>query len=299
MKLVTYSNSGVPRTGGLRDDGIVDLNKADQSIPTEMVTLLQGGAEMLAKAEAAIQSGPVETSLANATLESPILQPPKILAVGLNYMDHFNELPEPVKQHVGGKPPDRPVIFNKQNTSVTGPFAAVKRPIESTEFDWEAELGVVIGKRCRRVSKEQAFDVIAGYTIVNDLTIRDWQKATPTMTMGKSWDTHCPMGPCIVTKDEIGDPENLRVVLTVDGEVRQDFNTGGMLFDIATQIEHLSTAFTLMPGDIIATGTSAGVATFRPGQPYLKEGQTCRIEIEKIGFIENPVELDSGESYIH
>ncbi|MEM9841200.1 MAG: fumarylacetoacetate hydrolase family protein [Pseudomonadota bacterium] len=277
---------------------IVDLNAADPAIPTNMVDLLNGGDAMLTKADAAIKLGQKTVEYDPNTLLSPILMPPKILAVGLNYMDHFDELPAPVKQRVGGKPPDRPIIFNKQNTSVTGPYSPVKRPIESKEFDWEGELGVVIGKTCRRVKADRAFDVIAGYTIVNDLTIRDWQKATPTMTMGKSWDTHCPMGPCIVTRDEIEDPEDLRVVLSVDGKVHQDFNTGDMLFNIATQIEHLSTAFTLVPGDVIATGTSAGVATFQPGQPYLREGQTCRVEIERIGFIENKVELDEGEHFI-
>lgn len=298
MKLVTFTHGGLTRTGVMAGDGIIDLNAADSSIPSEMVALLNGGDAMLAKAAAAAETEGLILPVSEVTLESPILLPPKILAVGLNYMDHFNELPDHVKKAVGGKPPERPVIFNKQNTSVAAPYGAVKRPVESQEFDYEAELGVVIGKTCRRVPKEQAFDVIAGYTVINDLTIRDWQRATPTMTMGKSWDTHCPMGPCIVTKDEIGDAENLRVVLSVDGEVLQDFNTGDMLFDIAAQIEHLSTAFTLTPGDVIATGTSAGVAHFRPGQPFLKEGQTCRVEIENIGAIENKIELDAGESFI-
>lgn len=299
MKLVTFTYGDRTCTGAMVGDRIVDLNAADPGIPDEMVALLRGGDAMLAAAAnvaEAASSSAIPT--ADVTLESPVLLPPKILAVGLNYMDHFNELPDHVKKAVGGKPPERPVIFNKQSTSATAPYAAVKRPIESHEFDYEAELGVVIGKTCRRVSREKAFDVIAGFTVLNDLTIRDWQRATPTMTMGKSWDTHCPMGPCIVTKDEIGNAEDLRVVLSVDGEVLQDFNTGDMLFDIAAQIEHLSTAFTLTPGDVIATGTSAGVAHFRPGQPFLKEGQTCRVEIEKIGAIENKVELDSGESYI-
>lgn len=298
MKLVTFTHGGSTRTGALRGEDVVDLNATDSDIPAEMVALLQGGDAMLDKAKAASASGAAVASVDQVRLESPILLPPKILAAGLNYMSHFEELPAPVKERVGGQPPSTPIIFNKQSTSATAPYDPVMRPIESAELDYEAELGVVIGKTCRRVSKEQAFDVIAGYTVINDLTVRDWQRATPTMTMGKSWDTHCPMGPCIATADEVGDPENLHVTLTVDGEVLQDFNTGGMIFDIATQISHLSTAFTLTPGDVIATGTAAGVATFRPGQPYLKEGQTCRVEIEKIGFIENKIALDQGESYI-
>ena len=196
------------------------------------------------------------------------------------------------------KPPQIPMIFNKQCTAANGPYDPVKLPPESEQLDYEAELGVVIGKTCRRVSKEDAMRVVAGFTIVNDLSIRDWQRATPTMTMGKSWDTHCPMGPAVVSKDEVPDPYQLQVRLTVDGEERQNFSTGDMTFDIETQIAHLSTAFTLLPGDVIATGTSAGVAAWRPGQPWLTEGQIVRVEISGIGHIENPVVRDAGERYI-
>ncbi|MEL7028772.1 MAG: fumarylacetoacetate hydrolase family protein [Pseudomonadota bacterium] len=298
MKLITYTYSGDTRTGVVSGDAVIDLATADPGIPTEMQALLEGGEAMLARAARAAEAGAPTAPLSDVKLESPILSPPKILAVGLNYKDHFLELPEEVRKRVGNKLPETPIIFNKQSTSATGPYAPVYRPLESQELDYEAELGVVIGKTCRRVSKANAFDVVAGYTVLNDVTVRDWQRAAPTMTMGKSWDSHCPMGPAIVTKDEIQDPQNLNVSLTVDGEQRQKFNTGDMLFDIATQIEYLSTAFTLTPGDIIATGTSAGVATFMPGRPYLKEGQTCRVEIEGLGYIENSIELDEGESFI-
>ena len=237
-------------------------------------------------------------ALADVKLESPVLLPPKILAVGLNYMEHFLEIPEAIREARGMKPPEVPVIFNKQSTAANGPYDPIWLPPESTQLDYEAELGVVIGKRCRRVSREQAFEVIAGYTILNDVTIRDWQLRTPTMTMGKSWDSHCPMGPAIITRDECGDPENLDVRLLVDGEERQNFNTRDMLFGIAAQIEHLSTAFTLLPGDVIATGTSAGVAMFGEGQPWLREGQTVRVEVEGLGYIENPVVSDPGTRFI-
>ncbi|MEM8937260.1 MAG: fumarylacetoacetate hydrolase family protein [Pseudomonadota bacterium] len=298
MRLVTFTHGGATRTGALRGEEIVDLNATDSTIPNEMVALLQGGDAMLAKAAAAAKDGAPLANVSEVKLESPILTPPKILAVGLNYVDHFNEMPEAIQQRLGGKPPTSPVIFNKQNTSTTGPYDVARRPIESTMFDYEAELGVVIGKTCRRVPKDKAFDVIAGYTVVNDLTVRDWQRASPTMTMGKSWDSHCPMGPAIVTKDEVSDPEKLAVTCTVDGDVRQNFNTGEMLFDIASLIEYLSTAFTLTPGDVIVTGTSAGVALFAPGEPYLKDGQTCRVEIAELGYIENVIELDEGVSFI-
>lgn len=296
MRLVTFTHGGSTRTGAMKGDLVIDLHAADPDIPDEMVALLRGGEATLAQIASVLKSDATGIATSDIKLESPILLPPKILAVGLNYMDHYNEMPEDVRARI--KVPERPIIFNKQATSANGPYDTVALPVESDQLDYEAELGVIIGKTCRRVSKEQAFEVIAGYTVLNDVTVRDWQRATPTMTMGKSWDTHCPMGPVIVTKDELGNPEDLRVTLSVDGETKQDFNTGDMLFDIATQIEHLSTAFTLTPGDVIATGTSKGVALFRPGQPFMKAGQVCRVDIEKIGYLQNEIVADAGVSFI-
>ncbi|MEM6681939.1 MAG: fumarylacetoacetate hydrolase family protein [Pseudomonadota bacterium] len=299
MRLITFTKDGYTRTGALRGDGVVDLPATDAEIPADMIALLGGGDAMLQKAEAASASGDIIADITDVKLESPVPRPPKILAVGVNYKDHFMEIPEETRKKVGGKLPESPIIFNKQPTSATGPFDPVFRPVESDELDYEAELGVVIGKTCRRVSRERAFDVIAGYTVVNDVTVRDWQRKGPTMTMGKSWDSHCPMGPALVTKNEVPDPQNLEVILTVDGVERQHFNTKDMVFNIAEQIEFLSTAFTLLPGDVIVTGTSAGVATFAPGQPYLREGQSCRVAIEALGHIENPIALDEGTSFVH
>ena len=273
MKLATYTHNGITRLGAVSGDGLIDLN-------------------------AAAAQGEISLGLAQVKLESPVPNPPRIFAVALNYMDHYHEIPEAVREAHKVKPPEIPVIFNKQTTSTNGPYDAIHLPAESPQLDYEAELGIVIGKTCRRVPREKVFDVIAGYTVLNDVTIRDWQLATPTMTMGKSWDTHCPMGPVMVTTDEIADPENLNVVASVDGEVRQNFNTRDMIFGIADQIVHLSTAFTLLPGDVIATGTSAGVALFREGQPYLKEGQKVRVEVDQIGYIENTVALESDPAFI-
>lgn len=297
MKLITFTAEGTTRTGALRDDKIVDLNAADAAIPTNMVELLEGGDDMMAKVKQAAESGDATLSLSDVKLESPVTNPSKILAVGLNYLDHFYEIPEEIREARGMKVPEVPVIFNKQSTSANGPYDPIMLPAESHELDYEAELGVVIGKTCRRVSKEDAMSVVAGYTILNDVTIRDWQRATPTMTMGKSWDTHCPMGPVLVTTDEMSDPYASHVRLTVDGEERQNFKAGDMHFDVASQIAHLSTAFTLLPGDVIATGTSAGVAVFREGQPWLTDGQVVRVEIDGIGHIENTVQKDN-ESFI-
>lgn len=295
MKLLTFTRNGTTRTGALRENHIVDLNAADSSIPAEMVALLQGGNEVLARVQAALDSAEAAMAPADVKLESPVLQPPRVLAVGLNYKDHYDEILRSRKDKKSLKFPQVPWIFNKQNTSVTGPYDPVELPPESKQLDHEAELGVVIGSTCRRVYKEDYLEVIAGYTIVNDFTIRDWQLAAPTMTMGKSWDTHCPMGPYLFTKDELPNAENLEVRLTVDGELRQNFNTGGMIFDIATLINYLSTAFTLLPGDVIATGTSAGVILFREGRPWLEEGQVVRTEIEGMGYLRNVVQKNSAK----
>ena len=298
MRLISYTTNGETRTGALRGDEVVDLNRTDSAIPTDMIALLAGGDAMMARAGKAAETGTAVAALADVRLESPVPVPPRILAVGLNYLEHFYEIPEEIREKRGMKVPEVPVIFNKQNTSATGPFDPILLPPESSEIDYEAELGVVIGKTCRRVSEAEAMQVVAGFVIVNDVTVRDWQRATPTMTMGKSWDSHCPMGPALVTPDEIDDLYALQVRLTVNGEERQQFSTGDMHFNIAQQIAHLSTAFTLVPGDVIATGTSAGVAVFRPDRPWLKDGQVVRIEIDGLGYIENPVARDTGEKFI-
>lgn len=298
MRLISYTINGETRVGALRGDEVVDLNRTDGAIPADMIALLEGGDAMMARAAEAAESGAAAAALADVRLASPVPTPPRILAVGLNYLEHFYEIPAEIREKRGMKVPEVPVIFNKQNTSAAGPGDPILLPPESAEIDYEAELGVVIGKTCRRVSEEDAMQVVAGFVIVNDVTVRDWQRATPTMTMGKSWDSHCPMGPALVTPDDIADPHALQVRLTVDGVERQNFNTGEMHFRIERQIAHLSTAFTLLPGDVIATGTSAGVAVFRPDKPWLSDGQVVRIEIDGLGHIENQVVRDAGEKFI-
>ena len=185
--------------------------------------------------------------------------------------------------------PEVPMIFNKQSTAVSGPGAAIWRPKDSVELDYEGELGVVIGKRCRRVPKDKAATVIAGYTIVNDVSVRDWQARSATTTMGKSWDTHCPMGPYIVTTDEVPDPHRLDLKTWVNGELRQNSNTKHLIFNCFDIVEHLSTAFTLEPGDVIATGTPSGVILGMDPKIWLKPGDVVRIAIDQLGVLENPV----------
>ena len=190
--------------------------------------------------------------------------------------------------------PQHPTIFNKQSTCVVGPYDSVHLPRASKLLDYEGELGFVIGRRCRHVSRDDAREVIAGYTVVNDVSLRDWQLRIPTWTIGKSFDTHGPIGPWIVTADEIPDPHQLALRTWVNGELRQESNTKELIFDCFTLVEHLSTAFTLEPGDVIATGTPAGVGIGLKPPQFLTAGDSVRIEIEGIGAIENPI-IDEPE----
>jgi 2-keto-4-pentenoate hydratase/2-oxohepta-3-ene-1,7-dioic acid hydratase in catechol pathway len=227
--------------------------------------------------------------LGEVRLLAPIARPPKFLAAGLNFEDHLKE--------VGLPRPPSPVFFNKQTTCVVGPGDDVHKPRVSDMVDFEGELGVVIGARCRHVPAEAAFDVVAGYLVVNDVTVRDWQLSSPTMTLGKSFDTHGPIGPWLTTVDEIDDPQNVRIRTWLNGDLMQDGSTVDMIFDIATQIATLSTAFTLEPGDVIATGTPAGVGIARQPPLWMKAGDIVRVEIDGLGVLENPI-VDEPDSTV-
>jgi 2-keto-4-pentenoate hydratase/2-oxohepta-3-ene-1,7-dioic acid hydratase in catechol pathway len=246
-----------------------------------MVPFLVAGSSALDKAHEAVEKGEARIPLAEVRLEAPVARPPKFLAIGLNYADHIAE--------AGLGQPKFPTFFNKQSTCVTGPYDPIHMPKVSTEVDYEGELGFVIGRRCRRVPGERASEVIAGYLVVNDVSVRDWQFRAPTLTLGKSFDTHGPIGPWIVTPDEIGDPHTLRIETWVNGEKRQDSNTKHLIYDCFAQIETLSTVCTMEPGDIVSTGTPGGVGFAKEPAQYLKAGDVVRIEIERIGWIENSV----------
>ncbi len=275
MRLVTFSQGGGARIGRLEGQEIVDLTASGH--PGDMRTLLEGnGLDAARSAE-----GP-RLALADAKLESPIPDPPKILAVGLNYADHVAE--------TGRETPTIPLIFNKQVSAITGPFDPIHRPRVSEALDYEGELAIVIGRRCRHVPKDRAHEVIAGYTICNDVSVRDWQMRSPTMMMGKSFDTHCPLGPALVTVDEVGGtPSGHELKTIVNGEVRQHSSTKELIFDCFDLVEHLSTAFTLQPGDVISTGTCGGVALAMKSPKWLVPGDVVRVEIEGLGAIENTV----------
>ena len=281
MKLVTFTQSDSARIGILDNDAVVDLSVVAPSLPTEMCAFLEAGRSALDTAKQATGNTAARLALADITIEAPILRPPKILAVGLNYKDHIAE--------TGRDTPEFPMIFNKQSTSVTGPASVIHLPHVSDKLDYEGELAIVIGRRCRHVPKSRAAEVIVGYTIAHDVSVRDWQRRVPTFTMGKSFDTHCPLGPCIVTADEIGDPHGLELQTWVNGESRQHSNTRELLFDCFDLIEHLSTAFTLEPGDIISTGTPGGVGVAMKPPKFLKAGDVVKISIDKIGTLENSV----------
>lgn len=281
MKLVSFSHKGCTRVGAVLAEEVVDLSGQGSSLPSDMVAFLEQGASAMQQARTLCDSGRGRLALADVQLEAPIRRPPKILAVGLNYRDHVEETGRPM--------PTVPMIFNKQATSVTGPGGAIWRPQDSADLDYEGELGVVIGKSCRRVPKAQAATVIAGYTIVNDVSVRDWQMRSATTTMGKSWDTHCPLGPYIVTTDEVPDPHVLDLKTWVNGELRQNSNTKHLIFNCFDIIEHLSTAFTLEAGDVIATGTPSGVILGMDPKIWLKPGDVVRIAIDRLGVLENPV----------
>jgi len=285
MKLARFHYEDRQGIGIVDGDSIIDCSSADATLQT-IPDILQAGARGRARLQSLADGNAPRYPLDQVTLLAPVPKPGKFLAVGLNYLDHIEE--------TGAKQPERPTIFNKQTTCVNHPGAPVHIPRVSHKVDYEGELGMVIGRRCRHVSRDQAPEVIGGYVVVNDVSVRDWQVHSPTWTMGKSFDTHGPNGPWLVTADEIGDPHRLDLKTLVNGEVRQDTNTRHLLFDCYTLVEYLSTAFTLEPGDIITTGTSSGVAFKMDPPPWLKAGDTVRIEIEDIGVLENPF-LDEPE----
>jgi 2-keto-4-pentenoate hydratase/2-oxohepta-3-ene-1,7-dioic acid hydratase in catechol pathway len=281
MKLLTFTLDGRTRTGALAGEAhVVDLPAADPAIPADMLALLAGGDAVLDRARAAIKEAAARIPLAAVTIEAPVPRPGKALAIGLNYRDHAAES--------GQQIPERPVVFCKVTTCITGPGKPIHRPRVSGALDWEGELVFVIGRRARHVAAKDALKYVAGYTIGNDVSVRDWQFHAPTWTMGKGFDTHGPIGPWLVTGDEV-DAGNLGIRTYVNGELKQSSNTSQLIFGVPALIEYLSTAFTLEPGDIVFTGTPAGVGVSRKPPEFMKAGDVVRVEIDGLGTLENPV----------
>ena len=280
MKLVTFSHNNYSRFGAVVGDEVVD-GVGEYDLPMAMINFLAAGEPALNAMEKRIASGNHRIPLSEVKLQAPVPRPGKYLAISLNYPDHIAE--------TGRERPEFPSFFSKQSTCVIGHGDAIQRPLVSDKLDYEGELAFVIGKRCRHVPVEKAYEVIAGYTIANDVSVRDWQFRSPTFTVGKSFDTCGPLGPWLVTKDEIPNPYNLNLKTWVDNELRQDSNTKYMLFNCYEMIAYLSQAMTLEPGDVISTGTPSGVGVKMEPRGYLKPGQTVTVEIESIGKLINPV----------
>lgn len=282
MRLVTYTGTFARRVGVVREDHVFAVNTPS------MEALLAEGPAGLARAAAAAETGAGEP-LADVQLHAPVGNPRKFLAIAANYQSHIDEVLASMPGYV---PPEYQRWFTKLPTAINGPYDPILMPPESGQIDWEVELAVVIGKRCRRVPAERAHEVVAGYTICNDVSVRDWQKRSPTIMLGKSFDSHGPLGPWIVTPDELGDPHALRLRCLVNDEVVQDGSTSEMINSIWEQIAYLSTVCTLEPGDILATGTPKGTGASMKPPRFLKEGDRVRCEVEHIGAIEAEVQRE-------
>lgn len=276
MKLATFVAGGAERIGIVSGDGIIDLSGTP--VPRDMIGLITSWPDVESEVRRVAASVAPQFRLSDVHLKAPVPRPRKILAIGLNYADHIKE--------TGREKPTGQVWFAKMSNTVNGPYDGIEMPKASTAIDYEAELVFVIGRRCRHVAKEDAAKVVFGYCAGNDVSVRDWQWSSPQWVLGKSFDTHAPFGPWIVTADEIGDPHRLGIRCLVNGETRQNSNTRELVFTVYDQIAHLSQAMTLEPGDVIFTGTPGGVGAAMKPPGYLKLGDTVRVEIEEIGTLE-------------
>ena len=287
MKLVTYKpRASSAQLGAIVDNRVVNLAEVSGgALPNDMRAFLELGEEGLrvarrvATKKAAKESG---VALGDVKLLAPITNPNKVIAIGLNYLDHIRES--------NAQTPKIPIMFTKYTSAIIGDGDAIHwDPNETAKVDWEVELAVVIGKRAYRISEESVFDYVVGYTVCNDVSARDLQSERGDQWIrGKSMDTFCPLGPCIVTKDEIADPLNLKLRTLVNGQTMQDSNTSELLFKIPHLVAYLSRAFTLLPGDVIITGTPPGVGMGKKPPIFLKHGDVVSVEIDGIGKLTNP-----------
>jgi 2-keto-4-pentenoate hydratase/2-oxohepta-3-ene-1,7-dioic acid hydratase in catechol pathway len=292
MRFLSFKKDDQVSIGGLvpSKEAVVDLT--EKGLPADLTSLIEMGEEGLSMAEIAIQEG-LQIPMKEIEILAPFPRPQRnVMCVGKNYFEHSKEFENSGFDSTSGGQtvPDAPVIFTKATTSITGPgkpIPASSDPSGST--DYEGELGVVIGQTGRNISKADAFNYIYGYTIINDVTARNLQQLHKQWFLGKSLDGFCPMGPLLVTADEIDDVTKLNLRTHVNKELRQDACVKDLIFDIPTIIATLSSLFTIVPGDIIATGTPAGVGIgFKPPK-FLKPGDIVKIEIDQLGILENPV----------
>lgn len=292
MKLVTFKKEGKNALGVKLNKGIIDLEAAlnknpNAEVPTNIMEVIAGGENTVTAIKNYIETLPLEAEAAYLDHEDEIqwgpcvTQPNKIICVGLNYRKHADETNAPY--------PEVPILFNKFNNTLTGHKQQIAVPKVTEQLDYEVELGVIIGKKAKYVSKEDALDHVFGYCTVNDLSARDLQMKTPQWLLGKTCDDFSPMGPYLVTADEVGNPNNLQLKTTVNGELRQDSNTSDMIFNVEEIVSYISQHMTLTPGDVILTGTPEGVVLGYPleKQVYLKPGDEVTVGIEKIGQLTN------------
>jgi len=297
MRLLTYKHDGRLRLAALIGEQVVDLAtmwaaRTGETAPPDVRGLIEAGPALWARLAEALAAGDVASfarPLAGLELAAPIQNPSKVIAIGLNYWDHVREQ--------GGEPPKRPLVFAKFPTAVTGPRdEIVWDPALTNKVDWEAELAVVIGRTARRVPAERAYDYVFGYTVANDVSARDLQFGDGQWVRGKSLDSFCPLGPWIVTRDEIPDPHALTIRCAVNDELVQDSTTAELIFGIPALIEFLSQAFTLLPGDVILTGTPDGVGHFRNPPRYLADGDLVTAEVGGIGALSNRCRVETRTS---
>ena len=287
MKLITYQYENSTSLGALMDNAIIDLHHASsEALPSDMLGFLQAGETAMTIARETIAQEAITASQAQLPLDAvkllaPVPTPSKIIAIGLNYQDHIRESGLPA--------PELATMFCKYPSAIIGDGGKIRWSTSLThQVDYEAELAVIIGKTARRVAADDAYDYIAGYTNCNDVSARDLQfRPGDQWLRGKCLDSFCPLGPCLVTRDEIKDPQQLRIQCRVNGEIRQDSNTSEMIYQIPYLIEYLSAAFTLLPGDIIATGTPHGVGAFSKPPQWLQHGDQVCVEIEGLGCLTN------------
>jgi 2-keto-4-pentenoate hydratase/2-oxohepta-3-ene-1,7-dioic acid hydratase in catechol pathway len=282
MKLVTFKAAGADRVGVLDEDGVVPLEALVADVPADMIGVIAAGAPLLAEAAKALAGGASHLPLAEVTLLPPIPRPGKILCLGLNYVEHAAE--------GGHDVPDYPAVFMRCATSLVGAGAPVFRPKVSDKLDYEAELTIVIGKRAHDVSEAEALDCVFGYTLMNDVSVRDYQRKTTQWTMGKNFDGTGPMGPGIVTKDELpAGADGLGIRTRLNGQTVQNASTEMMVFKVPRIVHLVSQVMTLEPGDVIATGTPSGVAHARKPPLWMKAGDVIEVEVDGIGTLTNPI----------
>jgi len=292
LRFVRYLHSGVELYGLLSYDEIIGLQTLAGALETllpstieELIGLGEEGirtVEQLMFNSTKAEKREATSKIGDATLLAPVSSPPKIICLGLNYRDHAEE--------AGADIPDEPIVFMKPRTAIVGPDDLVIRPAFVEELDYEAELAIIIGKKGKNIPVSEAKKHIFGYTAFNDISAREIQFKDKQWTRGKSFDTFAPIGPCITTADQIGNPSNLNIRTRVNGELRQDSSTKNMVFDVYEVIHHISRVMTLEPCDIIATGTPAGVAVFtKPTPKFLSPGDLVEVEIENIGNLRNKV----------